>query len=72
MTKIQPPHPPPSPLGGEGWGEGRFDFSDIGQLEFIWDLEFGAWNFNSLANRRGDFVWDHLIASINSTRISSF
>jgi len=30
MTEIHPPLTPPSPLGGEGKGEGRFGHLNIG------------------------------------------
>ena len=30
MTEILIPSPHPSPLGGEGWGEGRFGYWTLG------------------------------------------
>jgi hypothetical protein len=43
MTEIQVQSSPPSPLRGEGKGEGCFGHSNIGYCDLfgIWDLEFG-------------------------------
>jgi hypothetical protein len=41
--KFYPPHPIPLPPGERG----HFGYLVIGWLKFIWDLEFGAWNFNT-------------------------
>ncbi len=43
MTEILAPSPHPSPLGGEGKGEGRSDYLDISNWNLfgIWDLVIG-------------------------------
>jgi len=46
MSKIKVTEIPiPSPLlRGEGKGEGRFGYLNIGSLEFGWGLEIVYWN----------------------------
>jgi len=46
ITKIKSSPPHPSPLWGEGKGEGRLGHLEIRGLGFIWDLEIGIWDFH--------------------------
>jgi hypothetical protein len=46
ITKIKSSPPNPSPLLGEGNGEGRLGHLEIGGLRFVWDLEIGIWDFD--------------------------
>ncbi len=47
ITKIKSSPPNPSPLWGEGKGEGRLRHLEIRGLGFIWDLEIGIWDFDA-------------------------
>jgi hypothetical protein len=46
ITKIKSSLPIPSPLLGEGNGEGRLAHLEIGGLGFVWDLGIGIWDFD--------------------------